>query len=138
MHVAPRLERVAFGSGRLTMPQLAEPTTRTFVLSFDFEDWHQLVHRRIGRPDWRDGSAEFEQHVSTLLDLLDELGVSATFFVAGVTADRHPGALTEVVGEGTRARPVTATSIAGRSGRLPTSSDGTSSAPSTRSSASAG
>jgi polysaccharide deacetylase family protein (PEP-CTERM system associated) len=71
-----------------------------FVLTFDFEDWHQLVYRRIGRPDWRAGSEQFEQHCSKLLDLLDELGVSATFFVAGVTADRHPEALTEVVARG--------------------------------------
>jgi polysaccharide deacetylase family protein (PEP-CTERM system associated) len=75
-------------------------TKGTFVLSFDFEDWHQLVHRRIGRPDWREGTKQFEQHVATLLDLLDELGVSATFFVAGVTADRHPAALAEVVARG--------------------------------------
>ena len=72
----------------------------TFVLTFDFEDWHQLVHRRIGRSDWRAGSAEFEQHVSAVLALLDELGVHATFFVAGVTADRHPAALEAVVAAG--------------------------------------
>jgi polysaccharide deacetylase family protein (PEP-CTERM system associated) len=72
----------------------------TFVLSFDFEDWHQLVYRRIGRPDWRDGSDAFERHITTLLDLLDELRLSATFFVAGVTADRHPAALEEVVARG--------------------------------------
>jgi len=72
----------------------------TFVLSFDFEDWHQLVYRRIGRSDWREGSDDFERHVATLLDLLDELGVSATFFVAGVTAARHPAALEEVVARG--------------------------------------
>ena len=72
----------------------------TFVLSFDFEDWHQLVLRRIGRADWRDGSAEFEQHLASLLALLDELRVSATFFVAGVTADRHPQALRDVVAQG--------------------------------------
>jgi polysaccharide deacetylase family protein (PEP-CTERM system associated) len=77
-------------------------TTRrgTFVLTFDFEDWHQLVYRRIGRPDWQVGSEEFEQHISTLLDLLDELGVSATFFVAGVTAERHPRALADVAARG--------------------------------------
>jgi polysaccharide deacetylase family protein (PEP-CTERM system associated) len=75
----------------------AEAAPGTFVLTFDFEDWHQLVHRRIGRADWRAGSAEFERHVSSLLDLLDDLRVSATFFVAGVTAERHPHALEEVV-----------------------------------------
>jgi polysaccharide deacetylase family protein (PEP-CTERM system associated) len=72
----------------------------TFVLTFDFEDWHQLVHRRLGRPDWRNGSTGFGQHVSKALDLLDELGVSATFFVAGVAAERHPGALEEVAARG--------------------------------------
>ena len=72
----------------------------TFVLSFDFEDWHQLVLRRIGRPDWREGSVEFEQHLASLLSLLDDLGVSATFFVAGVTADRHPQALRDVAAQG--------------------------------------
>jgi polysaccharide deacetylase family protein (PEP-CTERM system associated) len=92
-----RRDDVAAGVGG---PQLAEPTPRTFVLSIDFEDWHQLVHRRIGRPDWEEGSATFERHVSTLLDLLDELGVRATFFVAGITADRHPGALAAVAARG--------------------------------------
>ena len=58
----------------------------TFVLTFDFEDWHQLVHRRLGRADWRAGSAEFDEYMSTTLNLLDELGVSATFFVACVAA----------------------------------------------------
>jgi polysaccharide deacetylase family protein (PEP-CTERM system associated) len=77
-----------------------ETVRGTFVLSFDFEDWHQLVHRRIGRPDWRAGSGEFDQQIATLLDLLDELSVSATFFVAGVTADRHPAALAEVAARG--------------------------------------
>jgi polysaccharide deacetylase family protein (PEP-CTERM system associated) len=70
------------------------------VLSIDFEDWHQLVHRRIGRQDWEEGSATFERHVATLLDLLDELDVHATFFVAGVTANRHPRALAAVAARG--------------------------------------
>jgi polysaccharide deacetylase family protein (PEP-CTERM system associated) len=71
-----------------------------FVLTFDFEDWHQLVHRRIGLTDWRRGSPAFGAHVATLLALLDDLGVRATFFVAGVTADRHPGPLADVVAAG--------------------------------------
>lgn len=77
------------------------PATKpTFVLTFDFEDWHQLVYRRIGRTDWEVGSEEFRSHLSTLLDLLDELGLTATFFVVGVTADRHPEALLDVVARG--------------------------------------
>jgi polysaccharide deacetylase family protein (PEP-CTERM system associated) len=72
----------------------------TFVLTFDFEDWHQLVYHQIGRPDWRVGNDAFEQHISNVLDLLDELGVTATFFVAGVTAVRHPRALADVFARG--------------------------------------
>jgi polysaccharide deacetylase family protein (PEP-CTERM system associated) len=77
--------------------QAAQPT---FVLTFDLEDWHQLVHRRLRRPDWRAGSEEFVEHVSATLDLLDKLDVTATFFVAGMTAERHPAALRAVVAAG--------------------------------------
>jgi polysaccharide deacetylase family protein (PEP-CTERM system associated) len=72
----------------------------TFVLTFDFEDWHQLVHQQIGRAGWQSGSETFEQHVRNLLDLLDEIGVTATFFVAGVSAERHPAALRDVFARG--------------------------------------
>ena len=72
----------------------------TFVLTFDFEDWHQLVNRRLGRPDWRRGSDDFARHLGSVLDSLDDLGVRATFFVAGVAADRHPQALREVAARG--------------------------------------
>ena len=71
-----------------------------FVLSFDFEDWHQLVYRRLGRADWRSGSDSFPRHVHDVLSLLDELGVHATFFVVGAAAERHPGALWDVVAAG--------------------------------------
>jgi len=80
-----------------TAPSAARPQ---FVLTFDFEDWHQLVYRRIGREDWRAGSSGFEQQMRTVLDLLDEVGVQATFFVVGVTAERHPRALEDVVARG--------------------------------------
>jgi polysaccharide deacetylase family protein (PEP-CTERM system associated) len=85
---------------RADVPADASAVRATFVLTFDFEDWHQLVHRRLGRPDWRAGSPEFEGHVANVLHLLADLGVSATFFVAGVTAERHPEALQEVVARG--------------------------------------
>ena len=79
---------------------LPAPASRTFILSFDFEDWHQLAYLRRGREDWREGSADFLGHVRTVLDLLDELDVHATFFVLGATAARHPSALREVVVRG--------------------------------------
>jgi polysaccharide deacetylase family protein (PEP-CTERM system associated) len=66
------------------------------VLTIDFEDWHQLVLRRIGSDGWERGSESTRRHVDLLLELLDELGARATFFVAGVAADRHPAALRDV------------------------------------------
>jgi polysaccharide deacetylase family protein (PEP-CTERM system associated) len=78
----------------------SEAAQGTFVLTFDFEDWHQLVHRRLGLSDWRAGSGEFDEHVSALLDFLGELDLRATFFVAGVAAERHPQALQEVAARG--------------------------------------
>jgi polysaccharide deacetylase family protein (PEP-CTERM system associated) len=78
----------------------ADPRLPAVVLTIDFEDWHQLVLRRIGRADWQEGSGSTRRHVNVLLDLLDELGARATFFVAGVAADRHPAALRDVYARG--------------------------------------
>ena len=94
------LQRSSEGEVRPRTDVGVTATRPTFVLTFDFEDWHQLVYRRIGRTDWQVGSEEFRSHVSTLLDLLDELGLTATFFVVGVTAERHPEALVDVVARG--------------------------------------
>jgi polysaccharide deacetylase family protein (PEP-CTERM system associated) len=84
----------------VSAPRGRSAQRRTFVLTIDFEDWHQLVLRRIGRPDWRAGSEEFGSYLLKLLDLLDDADVRATFFVVGVTAERHPHALREVAARG--------------------------------------
>jgi polysaccharide deacetylase family protein (PEP-CTERM system associated) len=62
----------------------------SLLLSFDLEDWHQLVHRRYGRTDWDQRHPAFERQVDVILALLDELGARATFFVLGITAARYP------------------------------------------------
>jgi polysaccharide deacetylase family protein (PEP-CTERM system associated) len=59
------------------------------LLSFDVEDWHQLVHRRYGREDWDQRNPAFERQVRTILGLLEELGARATFFLLGMTAARY-------------------------------------------------
>jgi polysaccharide deacetylase family protein (PEP-CTERM system associated) len=59
------------------------------LLSFDVEDWHQLVHRRYGREDWDRRHPAFERQVDAILELLDELGARATFFLLGMTAARY-------------------------------------------------
>jgi polysaccharide deacetylase family protein (PEP-CTERM system associated) len=70
------------------------------LLSIDFEDWHQLVHRRLGRPDWDRPHPDFPRHVRTVLDLLDELGARATFFLLGMTVANYPDLVAELVARG--------------------------------------
>ena len=70
------------------------------LLSIDFEDWHQLVHRRLGRSDWDRRGPALERQTDVLLTLLDELGVKATFFVLGMTAHRYPDAVRAIAARG--------------------------------------
>lgn len=70
------------------------------LLSFDFEDWHQLVHRRLGRPDWDSPGDALERQTGAIFDLLEELDAKATFFVLGMTAERYPDLVREIAGRG--------------------------------------
>jgi polysaccharide deacetylase family protein (PEP-CTERM system associated) len=70
------------------------------LLSVDFEDWHQLVRRRVGAPNWCEPGPALTRQTRALLDLLDELGVKATFFVLGMAARSHPELVESVVERG--------------------------------------
>jgi peptidoglycan/xylan/chitin deacetylase (PgdA/CDA1 family) len=70
------------------------------LLSIDFEDWHQLVHRRLGLPDWDRPHDALERQTSGLLDLLDELHARATFFLLGMTVANHRDLTAEIVRRG--------------------------------------
>jgi polysaccharide deacetylase family protein (PEP-CTERM system associated) len=72
----------------------------TVLLSFDFEDWHQLVYRRLGLPEWDKARAPFARQVHAVLDFLDEIEASSTFFLLGMTASRYPELVREVVARG--------------------------------------
>ena len=70
------------------------------LLSFDFEDWHQLVHRGLGRADWDSRGPALERQAAAIFELLDELGAKATFFVLGMTAQRYPDLVREIAAKG--------------------------------------
>src|SRR5215467_10434632 len=72
----------------------------TLLLSIDLEDWHQLVHRRLGVADWDRPHPALEQQIAYLLDLLDELDATATFFLLGMTVVNHPDLVGEIVRRG--------------------------------------
>ena len=72
----------------------------TLLLSVDFEDWHQLVRRRVGAPGWDAAGPALERQTDALLDLFDELGARATFFVLGMAARTHPQLVKRVADRG--------------------------------------
>ena len=70
------------------------------VLTFDLEDWHQIVHRALGVAEWDRPHPAFERQVGVLLELLEELGVTGTFFVLGMCAKNYPDAVREIAARG--------------------------------------
>jgi polysaccharide deacetylase family protein (PEP-CTERM system associated) len=71
-----------------------------FLLTFDVEDWDQIVRRRVGDRAWPRGGPAFERQILAVLDLLADLGATATFFVLGMTAERHPDSVAAVAEQG--------------------------------------
>ena len=71
-----------------------------FVLSFDLEDWHQLVRRGAGARDWDAPHPAFERQVRVVLDFLDHIDVKATFFVLGMCARNYPSLVSELAERG--------------------------------------
>lgn len=59
------------------------------LLSFDWEDWHQLVWRNLGLTDWDRPGLALESQTLRVLDLLDGLDVRATFFMLGMSLEHH-------------------------------------------------
>ena len=73
---------------------------RTLLMSVDFEDWHQLVRRRVGAGNWREAGPALEGQTRALLKLLHELDVKATFFILGMAARSHPSLVEEIAAGG--------------------------------------
>ena len=69
------------------------------ALTIDLEDWHQLFHRRLTGEEIRPTQAVVGA-THRLLDMLDEVGVRATFFVLGNVAEAYPGLVREVAHRG--------------------------------------
>jgi polysaccharide deacetylase family protein (PEP-CTERM system associated) len=70
------------------------------LLSVDFEDWHQLVRRRVGAAGWQQPGPALSRQTGALLTLLAELDVKATFFILGMAARSHPAAVEAIAARG--------------------------------------
>nr|MBC7244104.1 polysaccharide deacetylase family protein [Chloroflexota bacterium] len=69
------------------------------ALTIDLEDWYhpELVRPRLSSAEQE---AQIEQSTWPLLDLLQERGVKATFFVVGQVAQRHPSLIEAIAAQG--------------------------------------
>ncbi len=72
------------------------------VFSVDLEDYFQVsaFESIVSRDRWSDYEWRADRSTHRLLDLLDETGARATFFVLGWLADHHPAIVREVAARG--------------------------------------
>ncbi len=70
-------------------------------LTFDIEEWYlDYSSRQIPREKWGALPSRVEPSTMDILNLLDELGQKATFFVMGYVAERYPDLVREIVHRG--------------------------------------
>jgi polysaccharide deacetylase family protein (PEP-CTERM system associated) len=71
-------------------------------MSVDVEDYFQVQAfvRYAPRPTWDGWPSRVERNTRRLLDRLDEAAATATFFVLGWIARRHPGLVREIAARG--------------------------------------
>jgi polysaccharide deacetylase family protein (PEP-CTERM system associated) len=72
------------------------------ALTFDIEEYYQVEAFRdlVAVEDWPRWPSRVAASTRMLLDLLETRGVSATFFVVGWVAERHPDLVRDIAGRG--------------------------------------
>ena len=80
--------------------ELANPCSNgvTNALTIDFEDWYQGLEIPPSR--WGGFEDRLDRAGRRLLDIFDEHGVRATFFVLGHAAERHPELVRSIAAAG--------------------------------------
>ena len=68
------------------------------AFTVDLEDWYQGIE--LPFQSWEEYSSRIEVGLYRILELLDQFGVRATFFVLGWIAKQHPGLVKEVAMRG--------------------------------------
>ena len=76
---------------------MAKPAV-TNALTIDFEDWYQGLE--IPHTEWDGFEDRIELAGNKLLQILDDAGVKATFFVLGFIAEKHPGLVKRIEAAG--------------------------------------
>ena len=83
------------------MPHAHRPAPPA-AMSVDVEDWFQVenLNEVVHRASWETRERRVERNTSRMLDLMAERGVRSTFFTLGWVAERHPGLIRRIAGEG--------------------------------------
>ncbi|HSU24350.1 MAG TPA: XrtA system polysaccharide deacetylase [Pyrinomonadaceae bacterium] len=76
---------------------MAKPAV-TNALTIDFEDWYQGLE--IPHTEWDRFEDRIELAGNKLLQILDDSGVRATFFILGFIAEKHPGIVKRIEAAG--------------------------------------
>ena len=68
------------------------------ILTFDIEDWWGYDYCKLGdRSDWE---PRLDKYLRTVLDLLEEKGTKATFFILGEVAVSNPAVVRSIAERG--------------------------------------
>ena len=72
------------------------------AMTIDVEDYYQVsaFESHVSREAWCTLPSRIERNLYRILDILDEHGVSATFFTLGWIAERHPDLIRDLVQRG--------------------------------------
>jgi len=72
------------------------------ILTVDVEEWFHIcgVGGRLDQSHWHTLPSRVVSTTRRLLDAIDAAGVSATFFIVGWVADRHPALVQEILSAG--------------------------------------
>lgn len=78
------------------------PIRKQSVISVDVEDYFQVeaFSKIIKREEWAQYPSRVEANTRRLMDLFDDCGVKATFFILGWVADKYPQIVREIVNRG--------------------------------------
>jgi polysaccharide deacetylase family protein (PEP-CTERM system associated) len=83
------------------VPSVKGPIKWANALTIDLEEWFHGLTRTNTNPDrWPEMTRRAEYTVSMLLDILEEAGVRATFFVLGDLAEQSPGVVKKIAEAG--------------------------------------
>lgn len=94
-----RADKAKLGSPE---PQATSSSERTHILTVSVEEYfhHGAFSTALDGRHWERLESRLESNVDQALELFARFGVTATFFVHGCSAERHPDLVSRIIGAG--------------------------------------